>query len=88
MYRKLITEILASLGRPDVDPAHVEAFMRCEYRTLDHLSRAKFVKETKAAIPPIDSDKKLFEELAVSYGIGWRERREAAAKADAEKGQS
>lgn len=86
MYRKLIAEILASLGRPDVDPAHVEAFMRCEYRTLDHLSRAKFVRETKMAIPQIDADKKSFEELAESYGM--RRQEKAAAAATAGKARS
>ena len=38
------TEISKIVG-PDVDARHVEAFMRLQYGTLDHLSKATFKRE-------------------------------------------
>lgn len=41
-YQRTIAEILAVSGHLGMDPRHVEAFMRIEYGTLDHLSRERF----------------------------------------------
>ena len=43
-YQRLIHEI-----DPTVDPAAVEAQMRLQYGTLDHLPRSTFVSETRIA---------------------------------------
>lgn len=54
----------------DVDPRHVEAWMRLEHPTLDGLSRAAFEREIDiamaaiAAAGPIES-----EALAASFGL-------------------
>lgn len=54
---------------PDHDPRHIEAWMRLEYGTLDHLSPQRFAEEVRlatlciAACPIAES-----EELAKSYG--------------------
>lgn len=37
-YYDRIAEILEKMGRSDVDPRHVEAGMRLQFSTLDHLS--------------------------------------------------
>jgi hypothetical protein len=55
---------------PDTDPAHVEAWMRLEYGTLDGLGPARFAAEVITALECIEhagldeSDK-----LARSYGL-------------------
>ena len=55
---------------PSYDPRHIEAFMRSEYGTLDHLSPAKFLNEVHLAIECIDAEGKQFaEKLAKSYGM-------------------
>lgn len=41
VYRRIISEIAPQ----QFDPRHVEAFMRLEHSTLDHLSRADFEHE-------------------------------------------
>jgi len=41
MYQKLIAE----LAGPGYDPRHIEAYMRIQYGTLDHLSRDDFKRE-------------------------------------------
>lgn len=70
MYQATIAAILAALGRSDVSPPrHVEAFIRLEYRTLDHLSRADFRRETAIALECIDLDADAAERLAQSFGL-------------------
>lgn len=69
-YRALIEAALAKAGRADVNPSHVEAHMRAEHGTLDHLAPAAFRRKALAVIPyidgmtPADNDK-----LAWSYGL-------------------
>lgn len=54
---------------PDCDPRHVEAFMRLEYGTLDHLDRAKFAREARTAALCTREDPETAEMLARSYGL-------------------
>ena len=69
MYVNLIRETLARQGRIGVNPYHVEAWMRLEYGTLDHLGGAGWNRavreaaECVAASTPAES-----ESLAKSYG--------------------
>lgn len=63
------TEIIQRLA-PDHDPRHVEAWMRLEHPTLDHLDRRRFDSEVRIAIQCIETaGKDASEELAVSYGF-------------------
>jgi hypothetical protein len=60
---------------PDVDPAHVEAWMRLEHGTLDGLDAIDFAREVQVAVGCItfaginESD-----ELARCYGLKPRTR--------------
>lgn len=55
---------------PNYDPRHVEAFMRCEYSTLDHLTPAKMRNEIKMACLCIDEGGVEFaESVAQSFGF-------------------
>lgn len=70
MYQKLIRDILQKIGRSEVAARHVEGWMRLQFRTLDHLSRAQFVEEVKLAVACIDAAAPgESEELARSYGL-------------------
>jgi hypothetical protein len=74
-YTRIITEQLKKLKRPDVSPAHVEAFMRVTYGTLDHLDRRTFNREIKKAIEEIDIvSPSVAHQVAESYGLAPRER--------------
>ena len=54
---------------PKYDPRHVEAYLRLEYGTLDHLSPATFTKEVRIACQCIDADPDQAEQLARSFGL-------------------
>lgn len=54
---------------PDLDPAHIEAFMRSEYSTLDHLSAEQFRREVIVAARCVRADPLLAVRLARSYGL-------------------
>ena len=64
MYRQRIQQIA-----PNHNPAHVEAFMRCEHGTLDALSAAEFIAEALIAAQCAESDPAMAEQLAQSYGL-------------------
>lgn len=67
MYQELIRKLLN--GR-DYDPRHIEAFIRLQYRTLDHLSEDDFKRELAIGIGCIDEGgKEAAEDLARSYGL-------------------
>lgn len=69
-YQNTIRRILAAGGRRDIDPRHVEAWMRNEHRTLDHLSVWQFADEVDLALRLIAaSGTKESERLARSYGL-------------------
>lgn len=64
-YQHLVAEIV-----PDLDPRHVEAFMRLEHPTLDHLSRDRFAGEARIAalcVREVGTDEA--EALAASFGL-------------------
>lgn len=70
-YQTLISSILRSMGRANVDPRHVEAYMRLEQPsgTLDHLSRHQFARIVPVIVEAIDADLQAAEQLADSYGL-------------------
>jgi hypothetical protein len=69
-YQKIIYDILVKLGRTDIDPRHVEGYMRLQYSTLDHLDHATFVSETRIGIDCVDLDGvQSAEDNALSYGL-------------------
>ena len=52
-YQRLITELLKNqfgLEPEEFDPRHIEASIRLEHPTLDHLSRSDFVEEVGFAV--------------------------------------
>jgi len=54
----------------DVDPRHVEAWMRVEHPTLNGLSRREFIEAMHAALGcAIDAGAEESEALAASFGI-------------------
>lgn len=55
---------------PGYDPRHVEAFMRLEHPTLDHLSRVEFAREVRVAVACVDECLPgQAEAIALSYGL-------------------
>lgn len=69
-YQKTIQRILKVMNRLDIDPRHIEGYMRLQYSTLDHLSLQTFIDETKLCIGCIDYDgKENAERNALSYGL-------------------
>ena len=70
MYRDLIRETAARLGRIGVDPRHVEAWMRVEHGCLDGLSPSQFADEVEIAIGCMDSaGDGTSARLAASFGL-------------------
>lgn len=69
MYRQMIREVLARIGRIGTDPRHVEAYMRLEHPTLDGLSREAFAREVEAGAVCAMADPVKAEELAQSYDL-------------------
>lgn len=55
-YQERIIEVAARAGRADVDPRHVEGYMRLEHPTLDHLTRRQFAVEVEIGIACVDAD--------------------------------
>lgn len=52
------------------NPTHVEAWMRSEHATLDHLSASDFAAEVRAAERMIaDAGAAMSERLAASFGL-------------------
>jgi len=71
MYRDLIAKAMAALGRTGAHPLHhVEAWMRVEHSTLDHLSPVAFRREVAIAIECCDESNVVESEgLARSFGL-------------------
>ena len=64
-YQRFIAE-----RTKDVDPRHVEAWMRVEHPTLDGLSRREFIAEMHVALGcAIDAGPEASEALAASFGL-------------------
>ncbi len=54
----------------DIDPRHVEAWMRVEHPTLDELSPEAFITAMHTALASaIDAGPEASEALAVSFGL-------------------
>jgi len=70
-YYDVIFPILRRMGRTDIDPRHVEAYLRLESptSTLDDWSRAKFRRLVPEIVDVIDADPRGAEQLADSYGM-------------------
>jgi hypothetical protein len=67
MYRERIRETLARLGKTGIDPRWVEAWMRLEYGTLDHLGGRTWNREVKVAAQCVEhSTPEVNESLARS----------------------
>ena len=70
MYQQMIRETLARTGRIGVEPRHVEAFMRGESGTLDHLGGATWNRAVKEAVACVDAaGPEMAEAIAQSYGL-------------------
>lgn len=69
-YQETIKRRLLTLRRTEVDPRHVEAWMRVAHPTLDGLSSVQFDYEVLIAVgcldawPPKDNDR-----LAETFGL-------------------
>ena len=64
-YADLIREVV-----PSLDPRHIEAYMRLEYGTLDHLDRLRFTREARIAAECVRvGGAEDAESLARSYGL-------------------
>lgn len=68
-YHDTLAMILREIGRSDIDPRHVEAYLSLEHRTLDEFSRTTLKRLTVDIVKDIDADPKQAERLAESYGI-------------------
>lgn len=69
-YRARIQERLVVEGRTDLDPRHVEGFMRLDWGTLDGLSEDVFADEVRISIACVDEGDPLqVEILARSFGL-------------------
>lgn len=69
-YSDLITEIARKLGRENVNPRWVEAFMSLEYTSLNSISRESFEKEVAIAICCIDAlGPEKSEQNSKSFGL-------------------
>jgi hypothetical protein len=64
-YADLIEKIA-----PGYDARHIEAYMRLQYSTLDHLDKATFRREVKIAVGCIEEGGvEMAEANAKSYGL-------------------
>jgi hypothetical protein len=64
-YQRFIAE-----RTKDIDPRHVEAWMRVEHSTLDGLSRTEFTEAMYAALAAaLDAGPDESEALAASFGL-------------------
>ncbi len=63
-YQKLLHEIA-----PELNPAGVEAMMRLQHHTLNHLPRAVFVAEAKLAAELERQSPGSLREIAASMGM-------------------
>ena len=61
----------------DEDPALVEAWMRSEIGTHDHLDLEAFTSAIQEAAAAVDADRDLSIGLAASYGLTSTTRKEA-----------
>ena len=69
-YHNLIADICLKQRMGAHDPRHIEAFMRIQYGTLDHLPRSKFEEEVKLFhMGGASGGGDEWEECAKSFGL-------------------
>ena len=70
-YQEMIRDRLAKTGHiGKYDPRHIEAFMRLQYGTLDHLGSHTFNKEVELCRNCVDvGGTQNAENCALSYGL-------------------
>jgi len=65
-YRALIQKIVG----PGYDPRHIEAMMRVDHSTLDHLTPSQFEHEARfAALCVAEGGTAFAEKVALSFGM-------------------
>lgn len=70
MYQQMIREILAKIGRAEIDPRHIEAYMRLEHPTLDGLSATQLRREVAISVKCVDAAGLAeAEACAASFGL-------------------
>ena len=68
-YQSLIHPMLVRMGHRNIDPRHVEAYLRLQWGTLDHLSRNDFEDAIPEIVETIRANPRQAEQLADSYGL-------------------
>ena len=69
-YQAEISKILKQAKHAEIDPRHVEGYMRLEHSTLDGLSSAQFKKEVFISIACIkEGGVDMAEDNARSFGL-------------------
>ena len=69
-YQEEISKILGKTNHAEIDPRHVEGYMRLEHSTLDGLSSAQFKKEVFISIACIkEGGIDMAESNAKSFGL-------------------
>lgn len=69
-YEGTVFKCLEEIGRTDIDPRHVVAWMRLQYGTLDHLDLDTFRRETRIGVGCTDKvGTEEAEDLALTYGL-------------------
>jgi|PersoiStandDraft_1058852.scaffolds.fasta_scaffold07149_4 hypothetical protein len=69
-YQTMVRETLRKIGRRGIDPRHVEAFMRNEYGTLDHLGGLIWYRAVAEAADCVEAGGAVFaEQLADAIGL-------------------
>lgn len=67
--RSMYADLIKRLA-PGYDPRHIEAFMRTQYGTLDHLSPRTFRREVALAVACIEeAGPEMAERVALSHGM-------------------
>jgi hypothetical protein len=66
MYQRLIVD---AIGCAPSEARHVEAYMRLELGTLDHLSRVEFDQVAAIGFECMKADPEASESLARSFGL-------------------
>lgn len=71
IYADFIRQAMRAIGKPDAaNPRHIEAYMRLEYASLDHLGLDGFKYETSVALECIEYDgTEKAERIARSLGL-------------------
>lgn len=69
-YEDIIRQEKNRIGRIDVDERHIEAFMRLQHQTLEHLNVDQFTDSIEIACACIDEGGTAqAESLAKSFGL-------------------